>query len=218
MKFLLFVGLILFVTKGLCVRKVIWEGGAPIAFGRMIEVKERLIGRPIWLISKRQIQNWLEGELIGKLEIRRKLPWTVVIVSEPPDLMVVIPKGSKGIVVDQKGFKKVKVPLFATHLPFLMLPNDVPVQKCMVAVKRILETSFHQGINVRAIWLNRFGEAAVYLPEGFWLRLGNPKALDLKLRLGKIIYQNKLLTPDSVADLSALKVIGLRQGEQKPRR
>ncbi|GEM_PF-544050 len=218
LKILALFSAVLFATKGLAVRSVIWEGGAPISLGTVVKVNERLMGRPIWLISESQIRHWLKGEPVGKLKVRRKLPWTVIVIAEPYELAGVIAKGSKGIVFDRNGIKRAEVPLFATNLPFLFLPKGVPVQKCMLLVHKVLEASSQQGIEVRAIWVNQFGEVAIYLPEGFWLRLGNSKALELKLLLSKAIYQNNLLPPNSVADLSALKVISLWQNEQNPKR
>lgn len=195
--------------KVLSVRKVVWEGGAPISFGTMAKVNDYLLGRPIWLVSESKIRQWLKGEMVGNLEVRRKLPWTIVIVAEPLSFVGAIPVGSKAIVVDSKGVKRAKVHLFATRLPFIMLPENASVQKCMVALKRVLEATAKQGIDVRAIWFNHHGEVAIYLPEGFWIRLGNPTALNLKLGLGKALQENRLLSPEMVADLSVPKVISI---------
>lgn len=213
-KFGLLVGAIVFATKGLAVRQVLWEGCAPIGLDKVADVNGKLLGRPIWLVSEKQVRQFLEGEMIGELKVRRKLPCTIVIVAEPPQLVGVIAKGSEGIVVDERGRKWKKVPLSATRLPFLMLPENVPVQKCMVAVERVLKLCAREEIPVRAIWLSQFGEAAIYFSEGFWLKLGNPTALQLKLQLGKLLHQNKLIPPKSVADLSVPKVVSLWEIEQ----
>ncbi len=218
LKFVLVVSIIALLTKGMSVRRIVWEGCAPISFGTMVAVNERLIGRPIWLVSEKQVRHWLEGELVERIEIRRKFPWTLIIIAEPPDLVGVVPEGAQGYVVDERGRRWRKVPLSVTCLPFLMLPNDVPVQKCMAAVKRVLELCCHEGISVRAIWLSRFGEAAVYLPEGCWLRLGNPTALKLKLQLGKLLHRNRLVPSNAVVDLSVPKVISLWEIESEQRR
>ncbi|MCX7642963.1 MAG: hypothetical protein N2116_04055 [Armatimonadetes bacterium] len=209
MKFVSAVITVVLLTKGMAVRRVVWEGYAPVGFGTVVSVNEKLIGRPIWLVSEKQIRRWLEGELVGRVEIRRRFPWTLVIIAEPPKLVGVIPEGSQGYVVDEQGKKWRKVPLSVTRLPFLMLPENVPTRKCMLAVKQILDLCYREGISVRAVWLSQFGEAAVYLPEGFWLRLGNPTALKLKLQLGKLLHQNKLVPPRTVLDLSVPKVISL---------
>lgn len=217
-KFALVVAAAVLLTKGMAVRRVVWEGYAPIGFGTLVSVNERLLGRPIWLVSEKQVRRWLEGELVGRVEIRRKFPWTLVIVADPPKLIGVIPKGSQGYVVDEQGRKWKFVPLSATRLPFLILPEDVPVQKCMSAVKQILDSCCREGVPVRAVWLSRFGEAAIYLPEGFWLRLGNPTALELKLQLGKLLHQNRLVPTNAVVDLSVPKVISLWKIENEQRR
>ncbi|MCS7186859.1 MAG: hypothetical protein N3B10_08915 [Armatimonadetes bacterium] len=208
-KFVLVAVAIAILTKVVTVRRIVWEGHAPVGFGTMVEVNEKLIGRPIWLVSEKQIRRWLEGELVERVEIRRKLPWTLVIVAEPPRLVGVIPKGSQGYVVDENGRKWRKVPLSVTCLPFLMLPENVTMQKCMLAVRQVLDLCCREGIPVKAVWLSQFGEAAIYLPEGFWLRLGNPTALKLKLQLGKLLHRNKLVPSQSVVDLSVPKVISL---------
>ncbi|MFN4178998.1 MAG: hypothetical protein ACK4I8_01690 [Armatimonadota bacterium] len=217
-KFVLVLGAIAFLTKGMATRQVVWEGYAPIGFDTMVAVNERLLGRPIWLVSEKQVQHWLDGELVGEVKIRRKFPCTLVIVTEPPRLVGVVPKGEQGYVVDEQGRKWRKVPLSVTRLPFLMLPDNVPMQKCMMAVERVLNLCYREGVYVRAIWLSEFGEAAVYLPEGFWLRLGNPTALELKLKLGKLLHQNKLVPSHAVVDLSVPKVISLWEIESEQRR
>ncbi len=217
LKIALIFGAIFFALKGLSVRKVVWEGGAPVSFGKVAKINEHLLGRPIWLISEGHVRRWLKGEMVGKLELKRKLPWTIIVIAEPPYLVGAIPSGSKATLVDLNGHKRAEVPLFATRLPFLMLPDNVSVQKCMVAVRRILELSAQQGFDVRAIWVSHFGEVAIYLPEGFWLKLGNPTALELKMKLGKALYQNKLLSPQMVADLSLPKVISVWGLEQRRR-
>lgn len=196
---------------------MVWEGGAPIRFGKVVNVNEFLIGRPIWLVSEKQIRLRLKGELIGNLKVRLKLPWTVVIIAEPPILLGAIPKSDKVLLVNQKGEEKAEIPLFATRLPFLILPKNVKVKKCVVAINRVLEASARQGIDVKAVWVSQFGEVGIYLPKGFWIRLGNPTALDLKLGLGKALYQNKLLSPQIVADLSVPKVISLWEIERRRR-
>ncbi|MFA0785170.1 cell division protein FtsQ/DivIB [Fervidibacter sacchari] len=208
-KFGLLVGAIVFATKGLAVRQVLWEGCAPIGLDKVADVNGKLLGRPIWLVSEKQVRQCLEGEMIGELKVRKRLPCTVVIVVEPPQLVGVIAKGSEGIVVDERGRKWRKVPLSATRLPFLMLPGNVPVQKCMVAVERVLKLCAQEEIPVRAIWLSQFGEAAIYLPESVWIKLGNPTALPLKVRLGKLLRQNNLIRSNTVADLSVPRVVSL---------
>ena len=214
LKFGLVIGAIIFATKGLAVRQVLWEGCAPIGFDKVVAVNEKLLGRPIWLVSEKQVRQFLEGEMIGELKVHRKLLCTVVIVAEPPNLVGIIPKGLEGIVIDEQGHKWAKVPLSATCLPFLMLPENVPVQKCMVAVEKVLKLCAREEIPVRAVWLSQFGEAAIYFSEGFWLKLGNPTALQLKLQLGKLLHQNKLIPLRAVADLSVPKVISLWEIEQ----
>ena len=209
LKFGLVIGAIVFATKGLAVRQVLWEGCAPIGFDKVVALNEKLLGRPIWFVSEKQVRQFLEGEMIGELKVHRKLLCTVVIVAEPPNLVGIIPKGLEGIVIDEQGHKWAKVLLSATCLPFLMLPESVPVQKCMAAVERVLKLCAGEEIPVRAVWLSQFGEAAVYLSEGFWLKLGNPTALQLKLRLGKLLHQNNLIPPKAVVDLSVPKVISL---------
>jgi len=208
-KFGLLVGAIVFATKGLAVRQVLWEGCAPIGLDKVADINGKLFGRPIWLISEKQVRQWLEGEMIGELRVRKKLPCTVVIVVEPPQLVGVIAKGSEGIVVDERGCKWRKVPLSATRLPFLMLPDNVPVQKCIVAVERVLKLCAQEEIPVRAIWLSQFGEAAIYLPESVWIKLGNPTALPLKVRLGKLLRQNNLIRSNTVVDLSVPRIVSL---------
>jgi len=220
LKFGLLVGAIVFAVKGLAVRQVLWEGCAPVGLDKVVAVNEKLLGRPIWLVSEKQVRQFLEGEMIGELKVHRKLLGTVVIVAEPPNLVGIIPKGSEGIVIDEQGHKWSKVFLSATCLPFLMLPENVPVQKCMVAVRQVLKLCAQEEITVRAVWLSQFGEAAVYLPEGIWIKLGNSTALPLKLRLGKLLQQNRLIPPNAVADLSVPKVISLwemKLGETKRR-
>jgi cell division septal protein FtsQ len=147
--------------------------------------------------------------MIGELKVRRKFPCTIVIVVEPPQLVGIIAKGLEGIVIDERGRKWKKVPLSATRLPFLMLPESVPVQKCMAAVEKVLKLCAREEIPVRAVWLSQFGEAAIYLSEGLWLKLGNPTALQLKLQLGKLLHQNNLIPPKAVVDLSVPKVVSL---------
>ena len=208
-KFGLLVGAIVFATKGLAVRQVLWEGCAPIGLDKIADVNGKLLGRPIWLVSEKQVRKFLESEMIGELKVRRKLPCTIVIVAEPPQLVGVIAEGSEGIVVDERGRKWRKVPLPATRLPFLMLPDNVPVQKCIVAVERVLKLCAQEGLPVRAIWLSQFGEAAIYLPESAWIKLGNPTALPLKVRLGKLLRQNNLIRSNTVADLSVPRVVSL---------
>jgi len=208
-KFGLLVGAIVFATKGLAVRQVLWEGCAPIGLDKVADVNGKLLGRPIWLVSEKQVRQCLEGEMIGELKVRKRLPCTVVIVVELPQLVGVIAEGSEGIVVDERGRKWRKVPLSATRLPFLMLPGNVPVQKCMVAVERVLKLCAQEEIPVRAIWLSQFGEAAIYLPESVWIKLGNPTALPLKVRLGKLLRQNNLIRSNTVADLSVPRVVSL---------
>ncbi len=209
MKFGLLVGAIVFATKGLAVRQVLWEGCAPIGLDKVADVNGKLLGRPIWLVSEKKVRQCLEGEMIGELKVRKRLPCTVVIVVEPPQLVGVIAKGSEGILVDERGRKWRKIPLSATRLPFLMLPDNVPVQKCMVAVERVLKLCAQEEIPVRAIWLSQFGEAAIYLPESVWIKLGNPTALPLKVRLGKLLRQNNLIRSNTVADLSVPRVVSL---------
>jgi len=208
-KFGLLVGAIVFATKGLAVRQVLWEGCAPIGLDKVADVNGKLLGRPIWLVSEKQVRQCLEGEMIGELKVRKRLPCTVVIVVELPQLVGVIAEGSEGIVVDERGRKWRKVPLSATRLPFLMLPGNVPVQKCMVAVEQVLKLCAQEEIPVRAIWLSQFGEAAIYLPESVWIKLGNPTALPLKVRLGKLLRQNNLIRSNTVADLSVPRVVSL---------
>ena len=208
-KFGLLVGAIVFATKGLAVRQVLWEGCAPIGFDKVVDVNGKLLGRPIWLVSEKQVRQCLEGEMIGELKVRKKLPCTVVIEVEPPRLVGVIAKGSEGIVVDQRGRKWRKVPLSATRLPFLMLPDNVSVQKCIAVVERVLGLCAREEIPVRAIWLSQFGEAAIYLPESVWIKLGNPTALPLKVRIGKLLRQNKLVQSNTVVDLSMPRVVSL---------
>lgn len=217
-KFALVVAVVVLLTKGMAVRRIMWEGCAPVGFGTVVAVNERLLGRPIWLVSEKQVRRWLVGELVGKVEIRRKFPWTLVITADPPKLVGVVPKGSKGYVVDEKGRKWKEVSLSATCLPFLILPDDVPTQKCMSAIKEVLDLCCRERVPVKAIWLSRFGEAAIYLPEGFWLRLGNPTALELKLQLGKLLHQNRLVPTNAVVDLSVPKVISLWKLESGQRR
>jgi len=208
-KFGLLVGAIVFATKGLAVRQVLWEGCAPIGFDKVVDVNGKLLGRPIWLVSEKQVRQCLEGEMIGELKVRKKLPCTVVIEVEPPRLVGVIAKGSEGIVVDKRGRKWRKVPLSATRLPFLMLPDNVSVQKCIAVVERVLGLCAREEIPVRAIWLSQFGEAAIYLPESVWIKLGNPTALPLKVRIGKLLRQNKLVQSNTVVDLSMPRVVSL---------
>ncbi|MCS3918933.1 hypothetical protein Q2T83_05780 [Fervidibacter sacchari] len=208
-KFSLLVGVILFATKGLAVRQVLWEGCAPIGLDKVVFVNKKLLGRPIWLISEKQVRQYLEGEMIGELKVRKKLPNTVVVIAEPPRVVGVIAEGLKGTVVDDQGRKWGKVPLSATRLPFLMLPDNVPVQKCIVAVERVLKLCAREEITVRAIWLSPFGEAAIYLPESIWIKLGNPTALPLKVRIGKLLRQNKLVQSNTVVDLSVPRVVSL---------
>jgi len=220
LKFGLVIGVIIFATKGLAVRQVLWEVCAPIGFDKVVAVNEKLLGRPIWLVSEKQVRQYLEGEMVGELKVRRKLLGTVVISADPPNLVGIIPKGLEGIVIDEQGRERKRVPLSATCLPFLMLPENVSVQKCMMAVGQVLKLCAQEEIKVRAVWLSQFGEAAVYLPEGIWIKLGNSKALPLKLRLGKLLQQNKLIPPNAVADLSVPKVISLwemKLGETKRR-
>ena len=220
LKFGLVIGTTIFSVKGLAVRQVLWEGCAPIGFDKVVAVNEKLLGRPIWLVSEKQVRQCLEGEMVGELKIHKKLPRTVVIVAEPPQLAGIIAKGSEGIVVDEQGHKWTRISLSATRLPFLMLPDNIPVQKCMVAVGQVLKLCAQEEITVRAVWLSQFGEAAVYLPEGVWIKLGNSTALPLKLRLGKLLQQNKLIPPNAVADLSVPKIISLwemKLGEPKRR-
>jgi cell division septal protein FtsQ len=186
-KFGLLVGAIVFATKGLAVRQVLWEGCAPIGLDKIADVNGKLLGRPIWLVSEKQVRKFLESEMIGELKVRRKLPCTIVIVAEPPQLVGVIAEGSEGIVVDERGRKWRKVPLPATRLPFLMLPDNVPVQKCIVAVERVLKLCAQEGIPVRAIWLSQFGEAAIYLPESAWIKLGQPNSPTVESPAGQII-------------------------------
>lgn len=206
------------LTKGMAIRRVVWEGCAPIGFDTVVAVNERLVGRPIWLVSEKQVRRWLKGELVGRVEVRRRLPWTLVIVAEPPRLVGVIPEGSQGRIVDERGREWRKVPLSVTRLPFLILPRGVSVQKCMPAVKRVLDLCCREGVFARAVWLSEFGEAAIYLPEGFWLKLGNPTALELKLRLGKLMRENRLVPSNTVVDLSVPKVVSLWEIETEQRR
>lgn len=208
LKLVLVASAIFLAVKGLEVRQVVWEGNAPIGFDKIVAVNEKLLGRPIWLVTEKQVRRYLEGELVERVEIRRKLPSTLVIVAEPPKLVGVVPKGLIGIVLDEYGRSRAKVPLFATRLPFLMLQN-VSVRKCMPAVNRIMDLCSREGVPIRAIWLSRHGEAAIYLPEGFWLKLGNPAALELKLKLGKLLHKNKLIPPSSVVDLSVPNIVSL---------
>lgn len=208
LKLVLVASAIFLAVKGLEVRQVVWEGNAPIGFDKIVAVNEKLLGRPIWLVTEKQVRRYLEGELVERVEIRRKLPSTLVIVAEPPKLVVVVPKGLIGIVLDEYGRSRAKVPLFATRLPFLMLQN-VSVRKCMPAVNRIMDLCSREGVPIRAIWLSQHGEAAIYLPEGFWLKLGNPAALELKLKLGKLLHKNKLIPPSSVVDLSVPNIVSL---------
>lgn len=207
-----------FLTKGMSIRHIVWEGSAPVSFGAMIAVNEQLLGRPIWFVSAKQVRRWLKGELVERVEIRRKFPWTLVITAEPPNLVGVIPEGAQGCVVDERGRKWRKVPLTVTRLPFLMLPNDVPMQKCMKAIRRVLTLCYSEKVPVKAIWLSQYGEAAIYLPEGYWLRLGNPTALRLKLQLGKLLQQNRLISPEAVVDLSVPKVVSLQKVKSERRR
>jgi len=79
----------------------------------------------------------------------------------------------------------------------------------MVAVERVLKLCAQEEIPVRAIWLSQFGEAAIYLPESVWIKLGNPTALPLKVRLGKLLRQNNLIRSNTVADLSVPRVVSL---------
>ncbi|MGQ9463573.1 MAG: cell division protein FtsQ/DivIB [Candidatus Fervidibacter sp.] len=219
LKLVLVASAIFLAVKGLAVRQVVWEGDAPIGFDKIVAVNEKLLGRPIWLITERQIRRYLEGELVDQVEIKRKLPSTLVIVAEPPKLVGVVPKGFIGVVLDECGRNCAKVPLFATRLPFLMLPENVSARKCIPAVNRIMNLCAQEGVPIRAIWLSQHGEAAIYLSEGFWLKLGNPAALELKLELGKLLRRNKLIPPGSVADLSVPSIVSLweieRSGEQR---
>lgn len=218
LKLVLVASAIFLAVKGLAVRQVVWEGSAPIGFDKIVAVNEKLLGRPIWLVTERQVRRYLEGELVERVEIRRKLPSTLVIVAEPPKLVGVVPEGLIGIVLDEYARSRAKVPLFATRLPFLMLQN-VSVRKCMPAVNRIVDLCAQEGVPIRAIWLSQHGEAAIYLPEGFWLKLGNPAALELKLKLGKLLHRNKLIPPSSVVDLSVPSIVSLweikRSSEQR---
>lgn len=206
---LIVTGLALGLTKGLAVRQVIWDGDAPVSFGVVAAINERLIGSPLLSVTSSRILKWLTGELVEKVQVRWKLPSTVVIIAEAPELIGVIPKQDKGILVDAKGRIWGKVPLWATRLPILLLPDGVPIQKCIAAIRRTQNLCAQQKVPVKAIWVSRFGEVAIFPPDGGWLRLGNPFALRAKLQLGENLRRQGLIKPNAVADLALPEKISL---------
>ncbi len=215
--FLTGVGIVALLTKGLAIRHIRWEGDAPIGFGRMVAVQQRLLGQPLWSVTERKVRQWLAGEMVGQVRLRRHFPSTLVIEVNAPPLLGVIHKGDYAAPIDERGKMWRPVPLYATRLPFLLIANPLPLPKAMPAIKRTLEICRQERLTVRAVWVDAYGQAGIYLSGKGWLRLGNPKELTLKVRLGKVLWQNRLLTPQTVADLSLLRVIALwSQGPSQP--
>ncbi|MFA0753570.1 MAG: hypothetical protein IMHGJWDQ_001347 [Candidatus Fervidibacter sp.] len=208
-RLLLAVILLLLMAKVFSVRHILWEGSAPVGFERIAQINERLKGRPLWCATSERVRRWLEGEVVSRVTVRWRLPSTVIIVTEAPKFLGVVSSGGKWAAVDDNGRSWGKVPLFATRLPLLMLPCHVSPDQCLPSVERTLSTCLREGLTVRALWVSPFGEVAVYLMEGVWLRLGNPTALSLKVRLGKALRENQLLWTKGVVDLTLPKVISL---------
>ncbi len=212
------VGVVVLLTKGLAVRHVLWEGDAPISFGTMARVNQHLQGRPVWLCTERQIHRWLANEMVEEVRVRWRLPHTVVITATAPTLVAMLPNGSWGILADDKGRLWRKVPLYATRLPFLLLTPSLAPDRVLPIVKRTLQVCAQEQVTVRAVWVTPYGEVAVYLPQSGWWQLGNSVALPLKVRLGKALQQHRLSPPDSVIDLSLMRVIALRSQEEQGER
>lgn len=206
---ILTIGLVLALTEGMTVRKVVWEGDAPVSFGAVVAVNERLLGRPLWLATTGRVRRWLDGERVAKVRVNWRFPDTVIITAEVPEFVGIIPQRDKAVVVDAKGRRWATVPLGATRLPALLLPGKIPMRKCMVAISETLTECAKQGVPARAVWVSPFGEVAVCLPDGSWLRLGNPSALAMKVQLGKALRQQRWLSPKVVADLTLPTVISL---------
>ncbi|GBC99096.1 hypothetical protein HRbin17_01617 [bacterium HR17] len=201
--------LLIGLTAGTMVRRVAWEGDAPIGFGAMARVNAQLLGRPFWWATPQRVEAWLKGELVGSVKVRWRFPHTVVITAQAPRLLGIVPQGDKGALVDCHGRRWVQVPLTATGFPLLLLPPRESVQKCMPAVYQTLTVCARERVPVRAVWVSQFGEVAVCLPDNTWLRLGNRFALPMKVRLGIALRKQMGLTPPWVADLSGLTAISV---------
>ncbi len=212
---ILTIELALILTKGMAVHRVVWQGDAPVSFGAIAAVNERLLGRPLWLVTAGRVRRWLEGERVAKVRVGWRLPDTVVITAEAPEFIGIIPKRDKAVVVDEQGRSWATVPFWSTRLPALLLPEKVPIQNCMVAVRQALKVCAEQDVPTRAVWVSPFGEVAVSLPDGSWLRLGNPSALLLKVQLGKALRRQRWLPAHSVADLTLPTTISLWSLERK---
>jgi cell division septal protein FtsQ len=199
------------LLQGTLIRQVRWEGDAPIGWETIAEVNKRLRWRPLWWATPQRLQGWLKGELVGQVQVRWRFPNTVIIFAQPPRLVGVLPKGERGVLVDAQGRRWQTVPLTTTHYPLLWLPEKVPLRSCLAAVRQTLRMCARQKVAVRAISVSPFGEVALCLPDGDWLKLGNPFALHAKMRLGLAARRQFAPQSPSVLDLSGMAVIGVRQ-------
>lgn len=196
-------------SSGLLTYKVQWAGDAPISWAKIAEVNGRLRWRPLWWATPFRIQRWLDGELVGRVQVRWRYPGTVLVIAQTPRLLGIIPKGGQGQLMDEQGRLFATVPLSVTHYPILWLPNGTVRLRCLTAVRQTVHLCAQQKVALRALWVSPFGEVAICLPDGTWFRLGNPFALPVKMQLCLAMRQQVDLPPSPILDVSGLSVVGV---------
>lgn len=196
-------------SSGLLTYQVHWEGDAPVSWAKIAEVNDRLRWRPLWWATPSRIRKWLDGELVGCVQVRWRYPGTVLVVAQAPRLLGIIPNGERGQLIDEQGRLWKTVPLSVTHYPILWLPKGTARSRCMAVVGQTMSLCAQQKVALRALWVSPFGEVAICLPDGNWFRLGNPFALPVKMQLGLAMRRQVELPASSVLDVSGLAVIGV---------
>lgn len=189
------------LTKGVAVRRVFWQGDAPVSLATLVTITDRLKGRPLWSVRRGQVQRWLKGEMVTRVAITRVFPDTLILTLSAPKLIGALPRDGERVLVDMKGRTWKRVPFWATALPLLLLP-DRQVVKWLPVVHRVMAVCRREGIGVQAFWVSRWGEAAILLPDGGWIRLGNRKALRAKLRLGESLRRQGIGGGQRVMDVT----------------
>ncbi|MCS7225298.1 MAG: hypothetical protein NZ959_12225 [Armatimonadetes bacterium] len=186
----------------LCVREVHWEGSAPISFEACLKVESSLIGQPLWSVSSQSVKELLKGEIVDRVTVQKALPFRVVIRADGPDLVGCLSNGETALLVDRNGKVWQEVPVWATHLPTLILPSDpnrVPILNGLAAV---LEQFARENLSVRCASLNSWGELTVGLEEGVWVRFGGPAFFREKIKLVRAVLDKGLLQQWEVLDVS----------------
>lgn len=198
---LLVLALVLYVgaraTSAFALRSIAVEGGSTEL---ALEVRSALapwVGRSLTTLDREQVKDRVLGlPEVASVSVDRAFPHTIVVRVRPERPVAVLRRGADSWTVSAKGRVLAELPIGTRpELPRVWLPAIVPVRPGESLVDRHARVlaravaplaSRRLGVAVRTAGLEEDGLTFV-LASGIDLRLGEPRNLELKLAVARLL-------------------------------